>query len=46
MQPPSSGAHREAREWLARAERDLQAAANELAAVLPLAVRRAVGDVV
>jgi HEPN domain-containing protein len=34
--PPSPGARREAREWLARAERDLQVCANELAATPPL----------
>jgi HEPN domain-containing protein len=36
QEPPSSGALREAREWLARAERDLQAAQNELHATVPL----------
>ncbi len=35
-QPPSLGAFRDAREWLARAERDLQAAQNELNAAVPL----------
>lgn len=33
---PSSGALREDQEWLARAERDLQAARNELRAAVPL----------
>lgn len=36
-QPLDPGALREAREWLARAERDLQAARNELQAAHPLA---------
>jgi len=36
LQPPSPGAIREAREWLARAERDLQARQNELNAAVPL----------
>lgn len=35
-QPPNSGAWREAQEWLARAERDLQAAQNEVHAPVPL----------
>jgi HEPN domain-containing protein len=35
-QPSDSGPLREAREWLARAERDLQAAQNELKAAIPL----------
>jgi HEPN domain-containing protein len=36
MQPPSAGARREALEWLARAERDLQVCANELTVTPPL----------
>lgn len=36
LQPPSSGPSHEAQEWLARAERDLQAAHNELNAATAL----------
>lgn len=35
-QPPDPGGLREAQEWVARSERDLQAARNELRATAPL----------